>query len=66
MAVPDRVKAAMKRLGLKGVNKPKRTPDHATKSHVVMASEGGSIKLFVLVSRVHLQQVNLSLVNLVK
>lgn len=35
----------MKRLGLKGVNKPKRTPDHPTKSHVVMASEGGKYKL---------------------
>jgi hypothetical protein len=45
MAVPDRIKATMKRLGLKGVNKPKRTPDHATKSHVVMASEGGKYKV---------------------
>ena len=35
----------MKRLGLKGVNKPKRTPDHPTKSHVVMASEDGKYKL---------------------
>ena len=45
MSVPERVKATMKRLGLKGVNKPKRTPDHPTKSHVVMASEGGKYKL---------------------
>ena len=45
MRVPDRVKSTMKRLGLKGVNKPKRTPDHPTKSHVVMASEGGKYKL---------------------
>tara|TARA_B100001093_G_scaffold154281_1_gene146949 strand:- start:959 stop:1255 length:297 start_codon:yes stop_codon:yes gene_type:complete len=45
MSVPDRVKSTMKRLGLKGVNKPKRTPDHPTKSHVVMASEGGRYKL---------------------
>ena len=35
----------MKELGLQGVNKPKRTPDHPTKSHVVMASEGGKYKL---------------------
>ena len=28
-----------------GYNKPKRTPDHPTKSHVVMASEGGKYKL---------------------
>lgn len=24
-----------------GVNKPKRTPNHPTKSHAVLASEGG-------------------------
>ena len=35
----------MEREGLSGVNKPKRTPKHATKSHVVMASEGGKYKL---------------------
>ena len=40
----DRVKATVKRLGLSGVNKPKRTPKHKTKSHVVMASEGGKYK----------------------
>ena len=45
MSVPERVKNKMKELGLKGVNKPKRTPDHPTKSHVVMASEGGKYKL---------------------
>jgi hypothetical protein len=45
MAIPERVKNKMKELGLKGVNKPKRTPDHPTKSHVVMASEGGKYKL---------------------
>ncbi len=35
----------MEREGLSGVNKPKRTPKHPTKSHVVMASEGGKYKL---------------------
>jgi len=45
MAVPERVKAIMKREGLSGVNKPKKTPKHPTKSHVVMASEGGKYKL---------------------
>ena len=45
MAVPDRIKATMKRLGLKGVNKPKRTPKHPTKSHVVLAKEGTTIKM---------------------
>ena len=45
MGVPDRVKAIMKKNGLKGVNQPKRTPGHASKSHVVMASSGGKYKL---------------------
>ena len=45
MSVPERVKAIMKKEGLSGVNKPKRTPKHPTKSHVVMASEGGKYKL---------------------
>lgn len=45
MAIPARVKATMERLGLSGVNKPKRTPSHPTKSHVVMASEGGKYKV---------------------
>jgi len=45
MAVPERVKAQMKKNGLKGVNKPKRTPSHKTKSHVVMAKEGNTYKL---------------------
>jgi len=35
----------MKRLGLSGFNKPKRTPKHPTKSHVVMAKEGNATKL---------------------
>jgi hypothetical protein len=35
----------MKELGLEGVNKPKRTPNHPTKSHVVMASENGKSKV---------------------
>ena len=30
---------------LAGVNKPKRTPGHATKSHVVLAKEGTLSKL---------------------
>ena len=31
--------------GLDGVNKPKRTPKHATKSHVVLAKDGDEVKL---------------------
>ncbi len=35
----------MRRLGLKGFNKSKRTPSHPKKSHVVMAKEGNKVKL---------------------
>jgi len=45
MAVPERVKNKMKELGLSGVNKPRATPSHKTKSHVVMAKEDGKYKL---------------------
>ncbi|MAK37731.1 MAG: hypothetical protein CMC15_16345 [Flavobacteriaceae bacterium] len=44
-AIPKRVKATIKRLNLRGVNKPKRTPRHKSKSHVVMAHFGSSYKL---------------------
>lgn len=30
--------------GVSGYNKPKRTPNHPTKSHVVVAKEGNKIK----------------------
>jgi len=30
---------------LEGYNKPKRTPNHPTKSHVVLAKEGDQIKM---------------------
>jgi hypothetical protein len=45
MATPERVKSKMKQLGLSGVNKPKRTPSHPTKSHVVMAKQGETYKV---------------------
>ena len=35
----------LKRFGLSAFNKPKRTPSHSTKSHVVLAKEGDKIKL---------------------
>ena len=35
----------LKRFGLKGYNKPKRTPSHKTKSHIVLAKSGSKIKL---------------------
>ena len=34
----------LKRAGVSGFNKPKRTPGHAKKSHVVVAKSGGKIK----------------------
>jgi len=34
----------LKRVGVSGYNKPKRTPNHPTKSHVVVAKEGNQIK----------------------
>lgn len=34
----------LERAGVAGFNKPKRTPDHPTKSHVVVAKEGDQVK----------------------
>ena len=34
----------LKRAGVSGYNKPKRTPDHPTKSHIVVAKEGDKVK----------------------
>ena len=32
------------RIGVSGFNSPKRTPNHPTKSHVVVAKEGDKVK----------------------
>ena len=45
MAHENRKKALLKKYGLSGVNKPKRTPSHKTKSHVVLAQDGHNLKL---------------------
>jgi hypothetical protein len=34
----------LKRAGVSGFNKPKRTPSHPKKSHIVVAKEGDRIK----------------------
>ena len=34
----------LKRAGVSGFNKPKRTPNHPTKSHIVVAKEGTQVK----------------------
>ena len=45
MSKSNRTQSTLKRLGLSGVNKPKRTPSHPTKSHVVLAKEGDKTKV---------------------
>ena len=37
-------KSLLKRIGVSGFNKPKRTPNHPTKSHVVVAKVGDKVK----------------------
>ena len=34
----------LERAGVSGYNKPKRTPNHPTKSHIVVAKEGNKVK----------------------
>jgi hypothetical protein len=34
----------LKRAGVAGYNKPKRTPGHKTKSHIVVAKQGDKVK----------------------
>jgi len=34
----------LERAGVSGYNKPKRTPSHPTKSHIVVAKEGDKVK----------------------
>ena len=42
--VSERIKSAVKNAGVAGVNKPKKTPSHSTKSHIVVAKEGEKVK----------------------
>jgi hypothetical protein len=41
----NRIKSLLDKNNLEGVNKPKRTPSHPTKSHVVLAKDGDQVKL---------------------
>ena len=41
---PARKQAILRMAGVSGFNKPKRTPSHPTKSHVVVAKEGSKVK----------------------
>ena len=40
----SRLQLLIKRVGVSGVNKPKKTPSHSSKSHVVVAKEGDKVK----------------------
>jgi hypothetical protein len=43
MKIRDAAKL-FERIGVAGYNKPKKTPSHPTKSHVVVAKEGDQVK----------------------
>ena len=42
--MPSKKDPRLARAGVSGFNKPKRTPKHPTKSHVVVAKEGDKVK----------------------
>jgi len=45
MALTDAEKGRLKRAGLSGLNKPKRTPKHPTKKAVVAIRDGGKVRI---------------------
>ena len=42
--MPKKKDSRLTRAGVSGFNKPKRTPNHPKKSHVVVAKEGDKVK----------------------
>lgn len=42
--MPTKKDSRLTKTGVSGYNKPKRTPSHPTKSHVVVAKDGDKIK----------------------
>ena len=42
--MPSKKDPRLERAGVSGYNKPKRTPNHPKKSHVVVAKEGDKVK----------------------
>jgi hypothetical protein len=42
--MPTKKDPRLARVGVEGFNKPKRTPSHPTKSHVVVAKDGDQVK----------------------
>ena len=45
MAEKKKKDSRLERAGVSGYNKPKRTPSHPTKSHVVVAKVGDKVKM---------------------
>jgi len=41
---PAKKDSRLSRAGVSGYNKPKRTPSHPTKSHIVVAKDGSQVK----------------------
>ena len=41
------MKDLYKKMGFKGCNQPKRTPDHPTKSHAVVAKDDGPLEKLI-------------------
>lgn len=44
MSQTNRIKSLLKRVGVSGLNQPKRTPSHPSKSHVVVTKVDGKVK----------------------
>jgi hypothetical protein len=42
--MPRKADPRLKRAGVRGYNKPKRTPSHPKKSHIVVAKVGNKVK----------------------
>lgn len=42
--MPSKKDSRLERAGVSGYNKPKRTPSHPKKSHVVVAKQGDQVK----------------------
>jgi hypothetical protein len=45
MSQSTRIKNLLKKHSLRGVNKPKATPKHPKKSHIVLAKDGDKVRL---------------------
>ena len=54
----DKKDPRLARAGVSGYNKPKRTPSHPKKSHVVVAKVGDQVRQSGLVSKALVQQAS--------